>query len=91
MNDVFDLIITYEDVKEKKPNPEVYLTVLEKLNVSKEDCLIIEDSLEGVKAANNARIEVLNIVDENMYKTQNTIDKLSTYKLNNLYELLKLL
>ena len=91
MNDVFDLIITYEDVKEKKPNPEVYLKVLEKLNVSKEDCLIIEDSLEGVKAANNAGIEVLNIVDENMYKTQNTIDKLSTYKLNNLYELLKLL
>ena len=91
MNEVFDLIITYEDVKEKKPNPEVYLKVLEKLNVSKEDCLIIEDSLEGVKAANNEGIEVLNIVDENMYKTQNTIDKLSTYKLKSLYELLRLL
>lgn len=91
MNDVFDLIITYEDVKNKKPNPEVYLKVLEKLNVSKEECLIIEDSLEGVKAANNAGIEVLNIVDENMFKTQSTIDSLSTYKMNNLKELFELI
>ena len=91
MNDVFDLILTSEDVKNKKPNPEVYLKVLEKLNVSNEKCLIVEDSLEGVKAANNAEIEVLNIVDKNMYKTQSTIDKLSTYKMNNLKELLKLI
>ena len=91
INDVFDLIITYEDVENKKPNPEVYLKVVEKLNVSKKDCLIIEDSLEGVKAANNAKIEVLNIVDKNMYKTQSSIDKLSTYKMNNLEELLELI
>jgi len=91
INDIFDLILTYEDVTKKKPNPEIYLKVVEKLNVSKEECLIIEDSLEGVKAANNAEIEVLNVVDENMYKTQEQIDKLSTYKMNNLGELLKLL
>ena len=91
INDVFDLVLTYDDVKKKKPDPEVYLKVLEKINVSKEECLIIEDSLEGVKAANNAKIEVLNIVDENMYKTQSTIDKLSTYKMNNFNELLKII
>ena len=62
INDIFDLIITYEDVEKKKPNPEVYLKVVEKLNISKKECLIIEDSLEGVKAANSAEIEVLNIV-----------------------------
>ena len=91
INDAFDLILTSEDVKNKKPNPEIYLKVLEKLNASKKECLIIEDSLEGVKAANNAGIEVLNIVDKNMYKTQRTIDKLSTYKMNNLKDFLKIL
>ena len=91
INDAFDLILTSEDVKNKKPNPEIYLKVLEKLNASKKECLIIEDSLEGVKAANNAGIEVLNIVDKNMYKTQSTIDKLSTYKMNNLKDFLKIL
>ncbi len=89
--DMFDLILTYEDVTKKKPNPEIYLKVIEKLNVSKESCLIIEDSLEGVKAANNAGIEVLNVVDENMYKTQEIIDTLSTYKMNNLKDILQLL
>lgn len=89
--DMFDLILTYEDVTKKKPNPEIYLKVIEKLNVSKESCLIIEDSLEGVKAANNAGIEVLNIVDKNMYKTQEIIDTLSTYRINNLKEFLQLL
>lgn len=89
--DIFNLVLTYEDVTNKKPNPEIYLKAIEKLNVSKEKCLIVEDSLEGVKAANNAGIEVLNVVDENMYKTQNIIDSLSTYKMNNLNEFLKLL
>lgn len=84
--DVFDLVITYDDVTKKKPNPEVYLKAVEKMKASKEECLIVEDSLEGVKAANNAGIEVLNIVDENMYKKQKTIDSLSDYKMNNLEE-----
>ena len=70
---------------------KIYLKVLEKLSVSKEECLIIEDSLEGVKAANNAGIEVINVVDENMHKTQNLIDELSTYKMNDLNQVLKLL
>lgn len=90
LNDIFDLILTYDDVTKKKPNPEVYLKVLEKLNVSKKECIILEDSLEGVKAANNADIDVINVVDKNMYKTQDLIDELSTYKMNDLNEVLKL-
>lgn len=90
--DYFDLVLSYDDVKNRKPDPEVYLTVVEKMNVSKDKCLIVEDSLEGVKAANNAGIEVLNIVDENMFNAQARIDELSDYKMNSLkefYEFLK--
>ncbi len=88
----FDLVLSQDDVKNKKPDPEVYLTAIDKMNVQKNKCLIIEDSLEGVKAANNAGIDVLNIVDKNMFATQEQIDNLSTYKLDSLkdfYELLK--
>ena len=90
--DSFDLVLSHDDVKEKKPNPEVYLVAAKKIGVPKNRCLIIEDSLEGVKAANNAGIEVLNIVDKNMFDTQKQIDKISTYKMDSLkefYELLK--
>ena len=90
--DAFDLVLSHDDVKKKKPDPEVYLTAANRIGVPKSKCLIVEDSLEGVRAANNAGIEVLNIVDKNMFNTQKQIDKISTYKMNNLqefYELLK--
>ncbi len=90
--DTFDLVLSHDDVENKKPDPEVYLTAIKMIGTSKDKCLAIEDSLEGVKAANNAGIEVLNIVDENMFDTQKQIDELSTYKLDGLkefYELLK--
>ena len=67
--DSFDLVLSQDDVKNKKPDPEVYLTAIEKMAVPKNKCLIVEDSLEGVKAANNAGIDVLNIVDKNMFAT----------------------
>ena len=89
--DFFDLVLSHDDVKEKKPNPEVYLTAVKRIGVSKNRCLIIEDSLEGVKAANSAGIEVLNIVDKNMFDTQKQIDKLSTYKMDSLKEFYKTL
>jgi beta-phosphoglucomutase-like phosphatase (HAD superfamily) len=91
IDDYFDLVLTHDDVKKRKPDPEVYLIALERMNVAREKCLIIEDSIEGVMAANNAGIEVLNIVDENMHNSQEQIDKLSTYKLNSLKELYDLL
>ena len=65
---------------------------MEKIGIPKDKCLIVEDSLEGVKAATSAGIDVVNIVDKNMFEAQNEIDKLSTYKLNSLkefYELIK--
>ena len=90
--DVFDLVLSHDDVEKKKPDPEVYLTAVKMINTPKNECLAIEDSLEGVKAANNAGIEVINIVDKNMFNTQKQIDELSTYKMNSLqefYEFLK--
>ena len=90
--DTFDLVLTHDDVKKKKPDPEIYLTAVKRIGVPKDKCLIVEDSLEGVKAANNAGIDVLNVVDEYMFATQKQIDKICTYKMNSLkefYELLK--
>lgn len=90
-DEVFDLILSNDEVKEKKPNPEIYLKVLEMLNVKAEACLVIEDSLEGVMSANSAGIEVLNIPDRFSEKNQNEIDKKADFKLNNFEEFLNLI
>lgn len=47
----FDLIISQEDVKNKKPDPEGFLKAMAFFNIRKEDSLIYEDSDVGIEAA----------------------------------------
>jgi beta-phosphoglucomutase-like phosphatase (HAD superfamily) len=47
----FDFIATREDVENPKPDPEIYNLLASELNVSPNECLVIEDSASGVKAA----------------------------------------
>lgn len=49
--EMFDLIIAGEQVKEGKPNPEIYLTSMQQLGVLPKDTLIFEDSVVGLQAA----------------------------------------
>lgn len=62
--DAFSLILSGEDVKYGKPNPEIYNTVLEKLQVANTDALIFEDSPIGIEAAKNADINYIKITKE---------------------------
>jgi beta-phosphoglucomutase len=61
LNNDFDLIITGEDVKYGKPNPEIYLKVLEKFNISSEHAIVFEDTEIGFKAASDAGIKYFEI------------------------------
>jgi HAD superfamily hydrolase (TIGR01509 family) len=45
------LIISNEDVKKPKPHPEIYLRCFLKFGLSPKECIIVEDSYYGVKAA----------------------------------------
>ncbi|XP_021912075.1 haloacid dehalogenase-like hydrolase domain-containing protein At4g39970 isoform X2 [Carica papaya] len=49
-----DCFLAGDDVKEKKPDPLIYLTAAEKLGVSGKDCLVVEDSVIGLQAATQA-------------------------------------
>lgn len=57
----FDLILTGENVAEGKPSPEIYLSVLESLNIDPSDALVFEDSEVGFKAADAAGIQYIAI------------------------------
>lgn len=50
----FELIITRTEVAKSKPDPESYLVCVEKLGVLKEECLVFEDTINGVKSAKAA-------------------------------------
>ncbi len=55
----FDCIATADDIKQPKPDPEIYLYVAEQLDTDPDACLVIEDSLSGVKAALKAGMKCI--------------------------------
>ncbi|KEQ30597.1 HAD family hydrolase [Pedobacter antarcticus] len=55
-------ILSSEDVKKHKPDPEVYLLSAKNLNVDPENCIVFEDSFSGVSAALNAGMKVVGVL-----------------------------
>lgn len=60
----FDLIATREDVERAKPDPEIYLLLSRELGLPPSHCLVIEDSLSGVKAALAARMRCIAVTTD---------------------------
>ena len=54
-----DLILTREDVSRPKPDPEIYLLGAHKLGVPPTECLVLEDSATGTRAAVAAGMNVI--------------------------------
>lgn len=77
--EAFDLIVGVEQVKNKKPDPEAYLYVLNYYNAQPSECLVFEDSLQGVLASKAANLETVNIYDKNSDFNRYKILKLSDY------------
>ena len=50
----FDVIVTREDVKRTKPDPDLYRTVLQRLDVKPAEAIAFEDSSNGIHAAKAA-------------------------------------
>ena len=55
---VFDIIITNDDVKYSKPSSEPYLQAIAKLGVVDSSCLVIEDTLVGAISGRSAGAQV---------------------------------
>lgn len=59
--DIFDTVVTGDDITEGKPSPQPYLTAIDKLGVSGLNSLVIEDSRSGVLSGLAAGCDVLAI------------------------------
>lgn len=56
---IFDVIASGDEVRAKKPAPDVFLLALERLNLRPDDCLAVEDSEPGLAAAKAAGLRVI--------------------------------
>ena len=61
--DMFDVIITGEQIKNGKPNPEIFNKAMEILNVKPQETLVIEDSNNGILAGINSNSDVIMVPD----------------------------
>ena len=59
----FDVIVTGDEIKRGKPQPDIYLCAAERLGVAAAECLVIEDALSGITAAKAAKMRVAAIPD----------------------------
>tara|TARA_R100000008_G_C3553261_1_gene151689 strand:- start:356 stop:973 length:618 start_codon:yes stop_codon:yes gene_type:complete len=61
--DLFDMIVTNQDVERPKPDPEGYLKILSHFGISSENAIIIEDSPKGIEAAILSGCKVIGVKD----------------------------
>jgi len=57
----FEFILSSEDVAQGKPSPEGYLKTARQLKVDPQECLVIEDTRNGIRAAKNAKMKVIGL------------------------------
>ena len=63
---VFNAVIDGNDVSKAKPDPEVFLIAAEKLKLEPQECIVFEDSLAGIQAANTAGMLSIGIGKKNI-------------------------
>lgn len=74
-----DQIITASDVIRAKPDPEIYLSSIAKLGLQPQECLIVEDNENGIKAAKASGAHVLvvrDIHDVNLSNIESQINQI---------------
>ena len=72
---MFDSIIFGQEVSESKPSPQIYLLAARELEVTPNDCLVIEDSPLGVEAAKTAGMKCLAIANTHPRQKLQEADK----------------
>ena len=62
---LFDAVLTSEDFERSKPDPDCYLKAAERFGVAPEDCVVFEDSFNGLKSGRAAGMYVVGLATTN--------------------------
>lgn len=76
LKEYLEFFLSNQDVKAGKPDPEIYIKAIEKLGFSPEECLIVEDNENGVKAALGSGANLLRVSSVEEVNYQNIINRI---------------
>ncbi|NNJ31919.1 HAD family hydrolase [Lacrimispora defluvii] len=85
IRDYFEAVVSGEQFKKSKPDPEIYLYTAGQLKLKPEECLAVEDSTIGITAAHRAGLKIAAVIDTRYGFDQSLAD----YKLNRVKEVLE--
>lgn len=71
-----DFLISNEDVVSPKPDPEGYIKAVEKLSLQPNECMIVEDSPKGIRAAHESQCNVFEVSGYNEVTLENVLRKI---------------
>ena len=74
-----DEIITNEDVKEPKPNPEGYLKAISILKLNPSECMIVEDAEKGILAAKKSGACLYTVIGYPEVNLENILNKINYF------------
>jgi len=61
---IFQGIVSAEDVRRGKPDPEVYLTAASKVGASPQNCIVVEDAAAGIEGARRAGMRSIGVTHD---------------------------
>ena len=64
LDNIFDVIVTFDECSKRKPEPEPYQITARKLDIDPNECIVIEDSSIGVESAKYAGMKCIAIPNE---------------------------
>ena len=73
MDELFDAILTSEDFERSKPDPDCYLKGAQRFGMQKDECVVFEDSFNGLKSGRSAGMFVVGLA------TTNAADAIAPY------------
>ena len=75
--DYFEFYLSNQDVKEPKPHPEMYIAAMQKMGLQPNECLILEDNENGIKAAKASGAHLMVVHDTNEVNLENITKRIS--------------
>lgn len=83
----FDVVVCGDEVEKGKPHPEIFLTAAEKLNLNSDQCLMFEDSENGVTSAFDAK--GITVLFKDIKPANTNMRGKANYYYENMYDYLK--
>lgn len=80
----FDAVVSGDEVKRAKPDPEIFLKAAKKIDVPPEECYVFEDSFNGIRAAHAANACAVMVID--LMEPDEEIRELADHVFNSMTE-----